>query len=108
MSELLDTCRAYTEKTHRRITFEYSLIEGVNDSLEDAAKLAALLRGMLCHVNLIPLNRVEEKEFRGSARRHAQLFASVLSEKGIEVTVRRELGSDIRAACGQLRLAARR
>lgn len=108
MSELLDTCRAYTEKTHRRITFEYSLIEGVNDSLEDAAKLAALLRGMLCHVNLIPLNRVEEKEFRGSARRHAQLFASVLSEKGIEVTVRRELGSDISAACGQLRLAARR
>lgn len=106
MSELLSVCRKYTEKTHRRITFEYALIEGVNDSMENAAQLAARLRGMLCHVNLIPLNRVSEKDFRGSARKHAEKFAAVLSSKGIEVTVRRELGSDISAACGQLRLTA--
>lgn len=104
MSELLSVCRKYTEKTHRRITFEYALIEGVNDSMENAAQLASRLKGMLCHVNLIPLNRVSEKDFRGSARKHAEKFASVLSSKGIEVTVRRELGSDISAACGQLRL----
>ncbi len=107
MCQLMDVCRTYTDKTHRRITFEYSLIQGVNDSLEDAAVLAVLLRGMLCHVNLIPLNRVAEKEFRGSARKHAEAFASVLKRKGIEVTIRRELGADISAACGQLRLAAK-
>ena len=106
MNELLSVCRKYTEKTHRRITFEYALIEGVNDSMENAAELAARLRGMLCHVNLIPLNRVSEKDFRGSARKHAEKFAAVLDARGIEVTVRRELGSDISAACGQLRLAA--
>lgn len=107
MSRLMEVCRGVADKTHRRITFEYALIAGVNDSLKDAEKLAALLRGMLCHVNLIPLNDVSEKQFRGSARQHAQLFASVLSDRGIEVTVRRELGSDISAACGQLRLAAK-
>lgn len=105
MEELLSICKKYTEKTHRRITFEYSLIEGVNDSMENAAQLASRLKGMLCHVNLIPLNRVSEKDFRGSARKHAEKFAAVLSARGIEVTVRRELGSDISAACGQLRLA---
>lgn len=108
MSQLLSVCRNVVKKTHRRITFEYSLISGVNDSLEDAGRLAGILKGMLCHVNLIPLNDVSEKEFKGSARKHAQQFASVLAERGIEVTVRRELGSDISAACGQLRLSAGR
>jgi 23S rRNA (adenine2503-C2)-methyltransferase len=103
IEELLSVCKRYTKLTHRRITFEYALIEGVNDSFENAAELASRLKGMLCHVNLIPLNRVSEKEFRGSARKHAQQFVAVLSGKGIEVTVRRELGSDIAAACGQLR-----
>lgn len=106
MDELLSVCRKYTEVTHRRITFEYALIEGVNDSMENAAELAARLRGMLCHVNLIPLNRVSEKAFKGSARKHAEKFAAALLAKGIETTVRRELGSDISAACGQLRLNA--
>lgn len=107
MSELMDVCRRYTERTHRRITFEYALIDGVNDGDEDARRLAQLLKGMLCHVNLIPLNRVEETSFTGSARRHAEHFASILSGRGIETTVRRELGSDISAACGQLRLSER-
>lgn len=106
MEKLLETCRTYTDLTHRRITFEYALIQGVNDSLEHAGQLAAKLRGMLCHVNLIPLNNVRENSFSGSARKHAERFAGVLAERGIEVTVRRELGSDISAACGQLRLEA--
>lgn len=105
MEKLLSVCKEYTEKTRRRITFEYALIEDVNDSFEDAALLASKLKGMLCHVNLIPLNRVSEKDFRGSARKHAAEFAERLSSRGIEVTVRRELGSDISAACGQLRLS---
>lgn len=105
MEKLMSVCRKYTELTHRRITFEYALIEGVNDSLDDARELAARLKGMLCHVNLIPLNNVKEKDYRSSGRRHAEEFASVLSGRGVEVTVRRELGSDISAACGQLRLS---
>lgn len=108
MSRLMEVCRRVSEQTHRRITFEYALISGVNDSLDDARRLVSLLKGMLCHVNLIPLNDVSEKQYRGSARQRAQLFASALKDKGIEVTVRRELGSDISAACGQLRLAAKK
>ena len=108
MRRLMEVCRRTAERTHRRITFEYALISGVNDSLEDARRLVSLLKGMLCHVNLIPLNDVSEKQYRGSARQRAQLFASALKDKGIEVTVRRELGSDISAACGQLRLAAKK
>ena len=108
MRRLMEVCRRIAERTHRRITFEYALISGVNDSLEDARRLVPLLKGMLCHVNLIPLNDVSEKQYRGSARQRAQLFASALKDKGIEVTVRRELGSDISAACGQLRLAAKK
>lgn len=98
MRRLMEVCRRTAERTHRRITFEYALISGVNDSLEDARRLVSLLKGMLCHVNLIPLNDVSEKQYRGSARQRAQLFASALKDKGIEVTVRRELGSDISAA----------
>lgn len=100
---LLDACRFYTEKTNRRITFEYSLIKGVNDSLSCAEELAARLKGMLCHVNLIPVNDVKERNYVKSGAKTIEQFASVLSSKGIETTIRRELGSDINAACGQLR-----
>lgn len=105
ISELMSVCRKYTEATHRRITFEYALIKNINDSPENAKMLAKIVKGMLCHINLIPLNIVEEKEYRGSARKHAVEFAEILSDAGIEVTIRRELGSDISAACGQLRLS---
>ncbi len=104
MDKLLHVCRDYTEITHRRITFEYALISGVNDRAQDAEKLAARLRGMLCHVNLIPLNTVNENEFQSSAREKAGAFAEILEKRGIQVTVRRQLGADISAACGQLRL----
>ena len=104
MAELLNVCRQYTEMTRRRITFEYALIDGVNDAEEDARKLSVRLKGMLCHVNLIPLNRVRESGFAGTARKKAEKFAEILQKHRIPVTIRRELGSDISAACGQLRL----
>ncbi len=100
---LLDACRYYTEKTNRRITFEYSLIKGVNDSADNAKELAAKLKGMLCHVNLIPVNDVKERNYVKSGVKTIEDFAAILSGRGIETTIRRELGSDINAACGQLR-----
>lgn len=101
--ELLRACRAYTDKTKRRITFEYALISGVNDSEQNAAMLASKLRGWLTHVNLIPLNEVKGREWRTAERRNIIRFRQILEENGIAVTVRRTLGSDINAACGQLR-----
>ena len=101
--ELLRACREYTEKTHRRITFEYALVRGVNDSAEDAAELAGRLRGWLTHVNLIPLNEVKGRDYKTSRAGNVQNFRRILEEKGVAVTVRRTLGSDIDAACGQLR-----
>ncbi len=104
---LLPACRTYTEHTGRRITFEYALIDGVNDSFSHAKALARLLHshvGKLCHVNLIPLNKVSESAFSGSGRRHATAFCEILEKHGIPATVRRELGADIDAACGQLRM----
>jgi 23S rRNA (adenine2503-C2)-methyltransferase len=103
IDKIIEACKIYTEKTKRRITFEYALIEGVNDSVENAAELAALLRGMLCHVNLIPVNAVAGNDYRQSSRRHVEEFAAILTKRGIETTTRRELGADINAACGQLR-----
>lgn len=105
MKELLEASRRYTETTHRRITFEYALIDGINDRPEHAELLASELKGMLCHVNLIPLNTVEEKQFRSARREQAEAFARILENKGVQVTIRRSLGPDIQAACGQLRLA---
>ena len=105
MEELLETSRKYTETTHRRITFEYALIEGMNDRASHAEMLASRLKGMLCHVNLIPLNTVEEHHFHSASREQAEAFARILEEKGVQVTIRRSLGPDIQAACGQLRLA---
>jgi 23S rRNA (adenine2503-C2)-methyltransferase len=103
LEELLEACRYYIRRTNRRVTFEYALIKDVNDSEEAAARLAKLLKGMLCHVNLIPINKVEEKAFEKSNKVNIDKFKKILEGYGVEVTVRRELGSDINAACGQLR-----
>ena len=104
MKELIAAAREYTALTGRRITFEYTLVEGINDQREHCNMLAGLLKGMLCHVNLIPLNSVEETGMKGTSRAHAQEFKEQLEARGIVATVRRELGGDIDAACGQLRL----
>ena len=103
IDELLRACRDYIDATGRRISFEYAMIDGVNDSDAHAVELADRLRGMLCHVNLIPVNAVEGKAQRRSSRERIQSFMSVLEKKGINATVRRTLGSDINASCGQLR-----
>lgn len=103
MERLLQACRDYAAKTKRRITFEYALIHGVNDSDAQARELAKKLQGMLCHVNLIPVNDVKERDYQKSGSERVQRFAALLKENGIEATVRRRLGSDIDAACGQLR-----
>jgi 23S rRNA (adenine2503-C2)-methyltransferase len=103
IQELLKACRYYIDKTNRRITFEYALIDGLNDQDESARELASKLRGMLCHVNLIPVNKVSEKNYEKSNKIRIESFKKILTENGIETTVRRELGSDIDAACGQLR-----
>ena len=103
IDELLKACRNYFEKTGRRITFEYSLVAGVNDSREDALELAGLLKGMNCHVNLIPVNPVRERSFVRSTREAVENFKINLEKCGINGTIRREMGSDIDGACGQLR-----
>ena len=103
IEKLIEACDYYIEKTNRRISFEYTLISGVNDSLEEAEKLAKLLKGRLCHVNLIPVNKVEETGFLKSGKNSILEFKKRLELRGIAATVRREMGSDINAACGQLR-----
>lgn len=103
VAELLAACREYTASTRRRVTFEYVMIRDVNDGLDQALTLSRLLKGMLCHVNLIPLNPVPESGLDRSRPETIHRFAHVLREAGIAVTVRRERGSDIQAACGQLR-----
>lgn len=103
IKEILDACRYYIEKTNRRITFEYSLVKDVNDSEEDAKALGSLLKGLLCHVNLIPVNEIKENSFKRSSEKTISIFENTLNKLGLEVTVRREMGSDINAACGQLR-----
>ena len=104
VQKLMDTCRRYFEKTGRRISYEYAMIDGVNDSNEQADRLAALLKGMPGHVNLIPLNHVEESPLKPSGRVAA--FQKRLESHGVTVTVRRRLGGDIDASCGQLRRKA--
>jgi len=103
IQQILEACSYYIDKTKRRITFEYSLVKDFNDSLEDAKSLGKLLKGLLCHVNLIPVNEVKENSFKRSSDKTIEEFESLLKDTGIEVTVRREMGSDINAACGQLR-----
>ncbi len=103
VSELIKACRDYVNKTSRRISFEYSMISGVNDSDECAEELSGLLKGMLCHVNLIPVNNVRENNFVKSDDKRLKKFVSVLEKNSVNVTVRRTLGKDIEASCGQLR-----
>ncbi len=103
VDELLAVCRRYAAETSRRISFEYSMLAGVNDSDECASLLASKLRGMLCHVNLIPVNEVEESPFKPSSPERIERFTEILAGSGITATVRRKLGSDIEASCGQLR-----
>ena len=103
IEELLQACKDYIEKTHRRISFEYALAKENNDNLEDAKRLVKLLKGMLCHVNLIPINKIENGKYTKSSNENIMKFRDYLNEHGIVATIRRELGSDIDAACGQLR-----
>ncbi len=103
LDELLKACKYYGDVTKRRVTFEYALIHGVNDSVVQANELGRKIKGSLSHVNLIPVNKVSENNFEKSKNRAIKDFANILKSMGIEVTVRRELGSDINAACGQLR-----
>lgn len=105
IDELIEACKKYIEITGRRISFEYAIIKGVNDSPHCAELLSERLKGMLCHVNLIPVNNVEENEFVKPDRSGVERFKALLEARGLNVTVRRELGSDISASCGQLRRA---
>lgn len=100
---LIKACRDYTKETSRRISFEYAMISGVNDSDDCAKELANKLKGMLCHVNLIPVNSVKERDYRKSKQDRIDSFIKILERYGINATVRRTLGSDINASCGQLR-----
>ena len=103
VEELIEACKEYMDITHRRISFEYTLIDGVNDTDAHAFRLSELLRGMMCHVNLIPVNKVEERDFRPSGREKIERFERILKNRNINVTVRRKLGGEINASCGQLR-----
>ncbi|HHV29052.1 MAG TPA: 23S rRNA (adenine(2503)-C(2))-methyltransferase RlmN [Clostridium sp.] len=103
IDKIIEACKIYTEGTNRRITFEYAMINGLNDSKENALELAGRIRGMLCHVNLIPINTVSDTGFKRSSKDKIAIFKEILERYGVETTVRRELGSDINAACGQLR-----
>jgi 23S rRNA (adenine2503-C2)-methyltransferase len=103
IARLLQSCSNYSKITKRRISFEYALIKGENDSMEDAARLAKILKGQLCHINLIPVNQVKETSYVQTDREHVIRFQNELIRRGMNATIRRTLGSDINAACGQLR-----
>lgn len=103
IQELMKACKYYIEKTNKRISFEYALAKDNNDNLQDANELVALLKGMLCHVNLIPINKIEDGKYSKSSNENIIKFRDYLNDHGIVATIRRELGSDIDAACGQLR-----
>ena len=103
IKEILDACKYYIQQTNRRVTFEYSLIKGVNDSEKEALALVKLLKGMLCHVNIIPINKVEERDYEKPDKTFIYKFRDVLEKNNIPATVRISMGSDISGACGQLR-----
>ena len=103
ITELMEVCHYYFEQTGRRITFEYSLVHGVNDKDEDAKELIAILKPRNCHLNLIPVNPIKERNFEKPSKKAAESFKNYLEKNGVNVTIRREMGSDIDGACGQLR-----
>lgn len=103
IDEIIKACRYYYERTGRRLTFEYSLCKGINDSEENAKELCKVIKGLNCHVNLIPVNPIKERDYRHSEMSYIQKFKLILEKNRINVTIRREMGSDIDAACGQLR-----
>lgn len=103
INQIIEACRYYFEKTGRRITFEYSLIEGVNDSEKEAMELINLVKGLNCHINLIPVNPIKERDYRHSSKEYIRNFQNILEKNRINATIRREMGGDINAACGQLR-----
>lgn len=103
IDDIIKACNYYINKTNRRVTFEYSLIKGVNDSKKEAEELIKLLKGMLCHVNLIPINKVEERDFERPDKTYIYKFRDILEKNNIPATVRISMGSDIGGACGQLR-----
>lgn len=103
LKELIDAVKYYTETTNRRVSFEYALIKDKNDNLEDAKELVNLIKGIHSHVNLIPINEVEETDYKKTTNEKILKYRDYLNEHGIVATIRRELGSDIDAACGQLR-----
>ena len=103
IEELMKACKDYIKKTNRRISFEYALAKDNNDNLDDAKELVNLLKGMLCHVNLIPINKIDNGKYSKSSNENIMSFRDYLNDHGIVATIRRELGSDIDAACGQLR-----
>ena len=103
IDEVIEACREYVKRTNRRITFEYALVRGVNDTPDHAKGLHNILNGLLCHVNLIPINEIEENSFKKSYYENVKSFSNILTSYGIENTIRREMGTDIDAACGQLR-----
>lgn len=107
IEELLKACKYYADTTNRRISFEYAMIQGLNDSDECALELAKRLKGVLCHVNLIPVNNVRETDYTKSTVERQKKFIDILASRGITATVRRTLGSDINASCGQLRASKR-
>lgn len=106
IKELIDACKYYIKRTNRRISFEYTLIQGVNDNRQEALELIDLIGGMLCHVNLIPVNPTGAKGIEQGDRKSVEQFQKVLEKGGVTATIRREMGADIKAACGQLRAAA--
>jgi 23S rRNA (adenine2503-C2)-methyltransferase len=103
IADVINAARMYANTTKRRVTYEYAMINGVNDSIENAGELAKRLKGTMCHVNLIPVNEVKENNYTKSSEDKIKTFAGILGSCGIETTIRRKLGSDINAACGQLR-----
>lgn len=103
VNEIIKACKYYAQKTKRRVTYEYALISGINDTEECAKMLINLLKGSLAHINLIPVNDVKERDYIKSSKNQIKKFYDIIDRGGIDVTIRRELGSDINAACGQLR-----
>jgi 23S rRNA (adenine2503-C2)-methyltransferase len=103
IEDVIEACRNYVKETGRRVSFEYSLVRGVNDSEANARELISRIKGINCHVNLIPVNPIKERDYQQSVAKSIEKFKNILEKNGIKVTIRREMGRDINGACGQLR-----